>query len=462
MKPILIRYLGTVVWSLIMLTSCNITRRYEQPDITAADLYRGQIATDTTTLASLPYTEIFRDTILQGLIRQGIAENLDLKIAFTRIQQSQAYYEESRAAQLPVLNGNAEVARSKVSDAQGLGAGRFTQYQVNLASSWEADIWGRLNSSRKASLASLLETEAAAKAIQTSIVSAIAGNYYTLLSLDQQLDITEQSVRNWDTTVTTMRALKEAGRVTEAAVVQSEAQRYAAEVTIPDLKQSIREIENSLSVLVGRSPGAIQRSRLDEQQTLSELQTGVPAQLLSNRPDVQQAEYAYRNAFELTNVSRAAFYPSLSITAAAGLSSLSLADIISPGALAASIGAGIVQPIFNRRLNRTNLAVAQAGQEATLLNFRNTLLIAGQEVSDALSLHQTALDKTAVRGFQIIALQRSVDYTQQLLRSGFGNYIEVIAARQSLLTAELGRVDDRRQQLQATVDLYRSLGGGTR
>lgn len=165
-----------------------------------------------------------------------------------------------------------------------------------------------------------------------------------------------------------MRALKEAARVTEAAVVQSQAQRYGVEVTIPDLKQSIRETENALSVLIGRSPGAIERSRLEEQQTPAVLQTGLPAQLLANRPDVQQAEYAYRNAFELTNVARAAFYPSLFITGSAGFASQSFTGLINPGALAASIGAGLTQPVFNRRLNRTNLIVAQAGQQAAWLD----------------------------------------------------------------------------------------------
>ena len=212
--------------------------------------------------------------------------------------------------------------------------------------------------------------------------------------------------------------------------------------------------------MIGRAPAAIERSRLDEQQTVAVLQTGVPAQLLANRPDVQQAEYAYRNAFELTNVARTAFYPALSITGSAGLSSLTLANFIDPSALAASIGAGLTQPIFNRRLNRTNLIVAQAQQQAALFDFRNTLLIAGQEVSDALSLHATALEKMRVPTNQLTALQRSVEYTQELLRNGFADYNEVITARQSLLAAELGSVNDQLQRLQATVNLYRSLGGG--
>jgi multidrug efflux system outer membrane protein len=461
MKKILITHTGILILSVLILASCTVTHPYEQPAASTGPVYRDQTSPDTNTIASLPYTAIFNDPILQGMIREGIEQNLNLRIAYTRILQSQSRYEQSRAAFYPDLSTNASITQLRLSDGQKVGTrNTATQFLLNFSSSWEADIWGKLKSSRRASLASLLQTDAAARAIQTSIISNVANNYYTLLALDQQLLITEQTVRNWDTTVTTMRALKEAARVTEAAVVQSEAQRYAAEVTIPDLKQSIRETENALSVLIGRSPGSILRGRLDEQQPIANLQTGIPAQLLANRPDVQEAEFAFRNAFELTNVARTAFYPSISITGSAGLLSLTLTNFLSPGAFFASLGAGLAQPIYNRRLNRTNLAVAEAEQNASLYGFRNSLLVAGQEVSDALSLHETALEKMSVRTNQLTALENSVSYTQELLRNGFANYNEVIYARQSLLAAELGRVNDKLQQLQAIVNLYRALGGG--
>ena len=190
------------------------------------------------------------------------------------------------------------------------------------------------------------------------------------------------------------------------------------------------------------------------------LHTGVPAQLLANRPDVQQAEFNFRYYFELTNVARAYFYPSLSITGSAGLNAFSFSDLFRPGALAASIGAGLTQPILNQRGNKTRLEVAKAQQQEALLNFQNTLLKAGREVSDAMSLYETSNEKTSIRTNQLTALQQSVDFSQELLKNGFANYTEIITARQSLLQAELGRVNDRLQKLQAVVDLYRSLGGG--
>ena len=411
----------------------------------------------------MTWSEIFTDTLLQRLISEAIANSPDLLMAFTRIDQAEAYYEQSKAALWPTLNGNAGVTESKLSEAQGFGIRtRATQFQVGVASGWEVDIWGKLRSSRRANLASLLQSQAAARTIQTRLIALVATYYYQLLALDQQFEITKQTVHYWDTTVLTMRALKEASRVTEAAVVQSEAQRFGAEVTIPDLKQSIRETENALSILLGEVPGEIERASLSEQLSPSELRAGLPAQLLANRPDVFGAEMNFRNAFELTNVARTQFYPSLNIMGSAGFSSLSAKELFDPASLVASIGAGLTQPIFNQRQNRTRLEVARAVQQEAYLNFQNILLIAGQEVSDALSLHNTALEKMEIRTSQIEALENSVQYSHELLQNGFANYTEVINARQFLLQAELGRVNDKLQQLRATVNLYRALGGGWR
>ncbi len=462
MKNLWLTNSGLFTLMMLLIASCMVTKRYEQPDDKlAGDLFRGVQNTDTVTLASLPYYEIFRDDLLRQFIEEGITNNLDLKVAYTRIQQAEAYYRQSKAAYFPSLDAETQYNYVRVPEGQALRIPNNTsQYQLSLISNWELDIWGRLRSAQRAQFAELLSTEAGMRAVQTSIVSLIANNYFLLLALDEQVSITEQTVYNWDTTVTTMRALKESSVVTEAAVVQSEAQRYAAEVTLPDLKQYILETENALSILLGRPPGPIERNQLNDQEFIDELATGIPLQLLANRPDVQQAEYAYRNAFELTNVARTAFYPSLSITGSAGLSSLSAASLLNLNAFAANVGASLLQPITNRRLIRTNFAVARAQQQATLFEFENSLLTAGQEVSNALSLHAAAVDKMEVRSNQINALQLSVEYTQELLRNGFANYNEVITARQSLLAAELGSVDDKLQRLQASVNLYRALGGG--
>jgi len=454
-------YIVVLFLSLVALASCKVTKTYKTPDVATAVSYRDSNTTDTNSIASLHWREIFRDTILQGLIEEGIAHNLDLQIAYTRVQQAEAYYAQSRAAFFPTVNANAQATESKLSEVQGFGIRtQATQFQLGLSSTWEANLWGKLSSARRSSLAALLQTEAYTRAVQTALVANIANYYYSLLAMDQQLTVTRQTVSYWDTTVVTMQALKEAAVVTGAAVAQSEASRYAAQVTLPDLKQRIREAENALSVLLGREPGAISRSDIRTQSIYEPLDTGVPAQLLGNRPDVQQAEFNFRQYFEQTNVARTYFYPNLTITGNAGLSSLALNTFFNPGSIFANIAGGLVQPIFNQRQNKTRLEVAKAQQQEALLNFQAALLTAGQEVSDALSLYQTAGDKMAVRNHQLSALQRSVEYSMALLHYGSANYTEVINARQNLLMAELNQVNDRLQQLQAVVSLYRALGGG--
>lgn len=461
--------MGTKVYKYILFiaiagltaASCKVTQPYQAPSVVTNSLYRDATTTDTVTIANIRYYEFFSDTILLHLINEGIANNLDLKIAYNRIQQAESNFNQSKAAFFPTVDANLNYSKSKLSEAQGFGIrSSTTQYQVGVSTSWEADIWGKLRSSKRASFANLLQTDAAAKAIQTRLVADIANYYYMLLALDQQLTITLQTISSWDTTVQTMRDLKKAARVTEAAVVQNEAQRYAAEVTLPDLKQSIKETENALSILLAKAPNSIRRSSFQNQQIPSVFQTGVPAQLLANRPDVLEAELNFRYYFEMTNVARTYFYPALSITGSAGLNSLTLSNFFDASSFVASIAGGLTQPIFNRRANKTRLEVAKLQQSEALFDFQNTLLNAGMEVSNAMSLHETALEKMAIRSNQMVALQKSVEYTQELIRNGFGNYIEIITARQSLLQAELGRVNDRLQQWQAVVNLYRSLGGG--
>jgi multidrug efflux system outer membrane protein len=446
---------------MLLAASCAVTKPYQSPVVATQGLYRDLPATDTVNMASLRWTEIFSDTALQELIREGISNNPDLKIAYTRVQQAQAYFEQSRLAFLPALNTDANVLYGKQSSTKSATSNGNTQlYQLFVNAGWEADLWGKLKSSKRASLAALLQSEAASRTVQTSLVGSIANSYYDLLALDEQLRITEQTVKNWASTVDIMKALKQANVVTEAAVVQSEAGRYAAEVTIPDLKLTIQQIENSLSILLGKPPGPIKRGVLFHQGPVVLLQTGVPSQLLANRPDVQEAELNFRYQFELTNVARSYFYPSLVISASGGFSSSSASQLFNPASLVGSIAAGLAQPIFNQGLNKTRLKVAQAGQQQALLAFQNVLLTAGQEVSNDMAAYQSTLEKASLRDSQIVNLQKAVEYTQLLVRYSSANYTEVLNAQQSLLSAQLNQVGDRLQQLQAVANLYRDLGGG--
>jgi multidrug efflux system outer membrane protein len=451
-----------------VIVSCKVTKTYNRADISTTGLYRDGQTVDSTTIAALPWQKLFADTILKSLIQEGLNNNLDLKTAVQRILEAQATLQQSKAAFYPSLSGNAGVTRSKQSSA-GLNypPGTIintltTNYQAGLTTSWEADVWGKLSSTKRAALAAFLQTDAAKRAVQTQLIADIANNYFTLLALDKQLEITLQTLKNRIKDVETMKELKAGAVVTGAAVVQSEANRYAAEVSIPDLKRNIRETENALDILLSRPPGSVSRGNLATQNMATELQAGIPTQLLTNRPDVQQSEYAFRAAFENTNVAKTYFYPSFTITASGGLSTLQLKDFF-VNSIFYNIAAGLTQPIFNQGLNKARLRTAQAQQQEALNNFQKILLVAGQEVSNALYARQTALEKQDARSKQIAALQKSVDYTQELLRySSATNYTDVLTSEQNLLAAQLSGVNDRLQELQAAVNLYRALGGGWR
>ncbi len=423
---------------------------------------------DTSSIATLPYTQLFSDTVLQNLIAEGISQNMDLKIAMQRMNEAFASFRQSKAAFYPSVDANAAYSRSKQSvaslnfppDIANTFQLTTSNYQLYFSSSWEADIWGKLKSAKRAAFANWLQSDAAKRTIQTQLVATIAGYYYQLLSLDEQLKITEQTVKNRITDVATMKALKESAVVTGAAVVQSEANLAAAEVIIPDLKRSIRETENALSVLLARTPGNIQRSSLEGQIVYQNLTTGVSSLLLKNRPDVQGAELSFRTAFENTNVARTYFYPQLTLTAQGGASSLQIKDLFNMS-LFYNIVAGLTQPVFHQGINKARLRIALSQQKEAYYSYQQTLLNAGEEVSNALYAYQTSLEKQSSRTRQIDALEKAVDYTKQLLQySSATNYTDVLTSEQFLLSAQLSGINDKLQQLQAVVDVYRALGGG--
>lgn len=451
-------YIGILL--LLILVSCKVSQPYQKPDLNTAGLYRDYSDADTSNVASLPFNRLFTDKVLVELIEQGLAQNINLKIAYQRIIAAEANLRQSRAAFLPDLNGSASVKQSKLAFPQGFGIiNSSTQYDLGLTASWEADIWGRLKSAKRGALAGMLQTEEARKAIQTQLIADIANRYFTLLAMDQQLNILEQTVNNRRTDVHTMKSLKGANIVTGAAEVQSEASMYAAEVAIPKLKKQIREVENNLNSLLAKPSGAVNRTSLNAQQLQVDLKPGVPAQLLENRPDVKQAEYAFMAAFENTNVARKLFYPSITLTAAGGFTSFSLKDWLTPDGLFGNIAAGIAQPIFSKGANKARLITAKAAQQEAALNFQKSLLLAGEEVSNALFAYQTAITQQSIRVKQLAALQKSVDFTKKLLRySSATNYTDVLTSEQNLLAAQLEDVDDKLQQWQAVIALYRALG----
>lgn len=454
-------FLIATIGLLMLFPACRITQKYKQPaDIAGNKLYRDVTTTDTATLATMPWKQLFTDTLLQSLIQEGINNNLDLKIATARIQQAQANFKQSRLMFIPSLSATALGEVIKPSEVQ-LANTRI--YEIYASTSWEADIWGKLRSSKRSALAALLQSEAYSRAVQTQLIANIATSYYILMAYDTQLQITLATLDNRKKDAEIMKILKESDVVTGAAVVQSQANRFSVEVTIPDIEQNIRQTENAICILLGREPGGIKRDSLSNQTVNTELKTGIPSQLLSNRPDVQQAEYQFRSSFELTNVAKTYLYPTLTITAQGGLYSNNLSHFFNASSIFANVIGGLTQPIFNNGINKQRLKVAQAQQQANLISFKQSLLNAGLEVSNALYSYQAASSKIISRTQQIAFLQKSVDYTKQLMQySTATNYTDVLTSEQSLLSAQLNSISDKLQQLQAVVTLYRSLGGGWR
>jgi len=457
-----IKHAGLLVIGVVFLLGCTKTfQSYIQPEHIAENaLYRDLATTDRSNIADIPWMELFTDPLLQSLITEALGNNLDLQIAVARIKKAEANLKQSKAGLFPTLdvNAGATYQRTGIDDSTS-----SERYELNTSSRWEADIWGKLRSTKRANLASLLESEAYKRTVQTQLIADVAATYYRLLAYDEQLRITEKTVEIRKESVETIKLMKESNVVTGSAVVQSQASRYSAEVIIPELKQNIYETENNLCILLGKNPGPVTRSSLEQQHMDLDLTIGVPAQLLVNRPDVQEAEYRLKYYFEMTNVARAYFYPALAITAQGGFSNEDISELFDASSVLSHIIGNLTQPVFSQGKNKQRLKVAQANQEEYLAAFKRTLLLAGKEVSNALFNYQNASEKIAIRENQITYLEKSVEYTKELLKyTSTTNYTDVLTSEQGLLAAQLSSVGDKLQQLQAVITLYRSLGGGWR
>lgn len=459
---------GVVLLGLIALMglpACQVMNKYQAPETDSENLFRDENPSDTTTIANIPWREFFSDPYLQAYIDEALANNFDMLIAQERIKQAEAALGMARAAYFPEIALSAQVNQTRNSNGQNgkdvLGY-HTENYSLGIVASWELDIWGKMNRQSKAKYAQMLNSYAGRNLIQTSLISNMANTYYSLLALDEQLKVTNDMIALMEKSLVTTEALKEGGMVTGAAVEQTRAALASAKTSVPDLESSIRQLENAICTMLGRKSEAISRTSLTVQTVSPRLAHGIPAQMLARRPDVNQAELEFRSAFELTNAAKASFYPSINLTSGMiGYSTVNgLSNFFKPENLFASIAGGLTQPIFARKQLMTQYKVAKSDQQIALLTFEKTVLSAGQEVSDILYTYQSSLKKNYDRKIQVEALTKAVYYTQELLKAGEANYLEVLTAQQSLLQAQLNQVSDKLEQLQSTSNLYRALGGG--
>ncbi len=449
----------------LTLQSCFVAKNYERPELPETqNLFRtDNLPADSLSMASVSWKTLFTDSYLNGYIEEGLQNNIDIRMAIQQIAAAEAYAKQGNAGYFPTLSVGASLTHQELSRNSQFGSffdGAIDQYAVTGDLSWEADIWGKIRSNKRAFQASYLQSVAAHQAVKTQLIAAISSTYYQLLSLDAQLEITKRSVAVRDSSVYTIQALKDAGNVTQVAVDQNIAQYNNARALQVDLEAAIFRTENTLSILLGKGPQHYERSVLKDQKLNSELKLGVPSLLLRNRPDVIAAEYNLVQAFELTNVARSNFYPSLKLTATGGFQSLDFDQLFNTNSLFATLVGGIAQPIFNKRQIKTQKEVADAQQEQALLEFKRSLLVAGNEVSNALYAYNAETKKFEYRELETRALRDAETNSSELLKNGYANYLDLLTARQSALSAELNLIDSKLQQLLSIVNLYEALGGG--
>ena len=439
-----------------LLSSCGIYTKYQPAETTPDNLYGEEVAVDdTTNFGNVNWRELFTDPQLQALIEQGLQNNTDLRSAQLQIEEAEAALMSAKLAFLPSF------ALSPQGTISSFDGGKATKtYTLPVTASWELDIFGRLRNAKQQAKALYAQSKDYQQAVRTQLIAGIANVYYTLLMLDEQLAISQQTEDAWKETVASTRALMDAGLANEAATSQMEAAYYSVQTSILDLKEQINQVENSLALLLAETPRRYERGKLADQRLPEDVAVGVPMQMLSNRPDVRAAERSLEQAFYATNQARAAFYPSIVLSGSAGWTNSAGSMIVNPGKFLASAVGSLTQPLFNKGQIMAQYRIAKAQQEEASLSFQQALLNAGSEVNDALVACQTSKAKTLLFEKQIQSLEKALESTSLLMEHGTTTYLEVLTARQALLSAQLSQTANRFTEIQSVINLYQALGGG--
>jgi len=468
MRSIIIIYITAM--AILALSGCKVSKDTSTPADAVPAAYRNTVAADTASIADIQWKNFFTDASLQQLIDSTIVNNYDMQTAVKNIEAAQLIVKQSKLGYLPEAKLQATGAINRPSDnslnglslSQFLGKSYVEDYTISAVLSWEADIWGKIKNQKARALAEYLQTTEAKKAIQTNLVAAVAKGYYNLLMLDEQVAIAKKNLLLNDSTLNIIKLQYNAGQVTALAVQQSEAQRLVAAQLVPQLEQEIAIQENALSVLASVAPAAIKRNNnLKNIEFAQNISAGVPSTLLSNRPDVKANELALTVANANTAIAKAAMYPSLTITAAGGINAFKASNWFNiPASLFATATGGITQPLFQRKQLRTQYELSKVEREKSVIQFRQSVLNAVGEVSDALVKNEKLKEQESIAVNRTSTLQQATGNADLLFKNGMATYLEVITAQSNVLQAELELAVLKKDQLNAVVDLYRSLGGG--
>lgn len=439
-----------------LLSSCGIYNRYEAKEEVRSDLFGSDVVGEGgESIASLDWKELFTDPQLQQLIDSALVRNADLRKAKLQVEAAEAMVKSARLSYLPSFALAPQGVASYVDPASST---TFT-YDLPLTASWEIDIFGKLTNQKRSTVMAWEQSKEYAQAVRCEVIANVANLYYTLVALDEQLDISIMSAEYSEKSYLMTKDMMEAGLATDVAVAQTEAALYSVRSSVEDLKQQIKLTENALSLLLFDAPGTIERGK-SLMDIPDKFNTGLPVALLANRPDVRMAEAAFAQAFYQTNAARSAFYPSIVLSGSAGWTNLVGDVIMNPAEFVANALASLTQPLFSQRKIAAQYKSAKAAQEQASIDFENSLLNAGKEVNEALLGYQTAKAKSIELQEQVKSLKRAVESTSLMVDYGHQTYLEVITAQQSYLSAQLNESANRLEMAQSVISLYNALGGG--
>lgn len=460
----------TLAGIFFILSGCKITKDIARPTPPLPATFRGADQTDSSGIAAIQWRQFFTDPSLQKIIDSALLHNFDLQVAVQNIEAAKLIVSQAKLGYFPEAKLQAAAAINRPSDnslnglslSQFLGKSYIEDYSLSAMLSWEADIWGKIKNQKKNALAEFMQTTEAKKALQTTIVATVSKGFYDLLMLDAQLEIAKKTLVLNDSTLFIVNLQFESGQLSSLAKDQTEAQRLVAAQLIPKLEQNIEIQENALSVLSGSFPDKKEReSQLNKILVKENLSAGIPSQLLEKRPDVKSAELGVTMANAKVGITKASLYPALNITAVTGVNSFEFDKWFNlPASLFGTVTGGITAPIFNSKKLRTQYEVAKVQREQAILQFKQTVLVAVQEVSDALAKIKKQEEQYDIAKERVAKLQKAIGNADMLFKSGMATYLEVIVAQGNLLAAELELATIKKDRLVSNVELYRALGGG--
>jgi multidrug efflux system outer membrane protein len=453
----------------LFLWGCAIGPGYHRPAVEAPEAFRGQEGSiERASFANLPWWDVFQDETLRDLIRRGFANNYDIRIAATRVEQARAIAAQARAEMFPRAGYQAEGAHGRSSflgNAIPPGAERGNAVQSSFLGAfnvaWEVDLFGRIRRADEVVRARFLASEEGRRGVMLTLLGDIARAYYELLELDRELEITKMTTESFAGSLKIFNERLQAGVASKLETSRAEAALASAASVIPEIEREILLKENQVSVLLGSNPGPIRRGAgLLEQAVPPDVPAGIPSELLERRPDIREAEQNLRAATAFVGVAIGEFFPRIGLTALFGGVSTELADITSGGARTWSAGANITGPIFQGGRLRAQVRQARASWEEARLRYEQTALTAFQEVSSALSSREKFERIRDQQERSVNAYTEAVRVSLKRYIAGKASYYEVLEAQQQLYPAEISLARTRLNRLLVIVQLYKALGGG--